>query len=53
MFDLFFNVNEAKYYKKDLKSIDVHILNGSHMLLETNFEQVLLLLENFLEVSSN
>lgn len=47
--DPFFNVAEAECYKRDLKNVEVHILNGSHMLLETNFDEVLRLLIDFLE----
>lgn len=48
-FDPFFNASEAQCYKRDLKDVDVHVLNGSHMLLDTNFDEVLVLVENFLD----
>ena len=44
-------VDEALCYKKDLPDAYVHIIEGAHMVLETNFEEVLNLINNFL--SSN
>lgn len=46
--DPFFSVNEAVCYKRDLPGADVHILDGAHMLLETHFDEVLRLIDNFL-----
>jgi len=46
--DVFFSVDEAHCYNRDLPKAQVHILNGSHMLLETNFDEVLELVRNFL-----
>jgi pimeloyl-ACP methyl ester carboxylesterase len=46
--DPFFNVDEAMCYKRDLPEADVHILDGSHWALETNFDEVLSLMEGFL-----
>jgi pimeloyl-ACP methyl ester carboxylesterase len=50
-YDVFFSVDEALCYKKDLPDAYVHIIEGAHMVLETNFEEVLNLINNFL--SSN
>ena len=47
--DPFFNVNEAHCYKRDLPGAQVHILNGAHEVLETNFDEVLLLISDFLD----
>lgn len=46
--DPFFSVAEAECYKRDLPAAQVHIIDGSHMLLETNFDEVLALMNNFL-----
>jgi pimeloyl-ACP methyl ester carboxylesterase len=47
-YDPFFNVNEAPCYKRDLPNAQIHILNGAHEVLETNFDEVLNLINNFL-----
>lgn len=44
----YFSVNEAPCYKRDLPNAQIHILNGSHMVLETNFDEVSTLIANFL-----
>jgi pimeloyl-ACP methyl ester carboxylesterase len=46
--DPFFNVKEANCYKKDLPDAQVHIIDGSHMVLETHFDEVLSLISYFL-----
>lgn len=46
--DVFFDVKEAHSYQRDLPNAQVHILEGGHMALETNFDEVLKLIENFL-----
>lgn len=46
--DAFFSVNEAACYKRDLPNAEVHILEGGHMALETNFPEVVDLIERFL-----
>ena len=46
--DVFFSVDEAHCYKRDLLRASTYILDGSHMLLETNFDEVLTLIDNFL-----
>ena len=45
--DPFFNVEEAVCYKRDLPDAQVHILDGSHWVLETNFDEVLNLISSF------
>lgn len=47
-YDAFFSVEEAQCYRKDLPGARVHVLEGSHMLLETNFDEVLDLMNDFL-----
>lgn len=46
-YDPFFNVEEAECYKRDLPGARVHILDGSHWVLETNFDETLKLIEDF------
>lgn len=46
--DVFFNVEEASCYARDLPNARVHILDGGHKALETNFDEVLQLVSNFL-----
>ncbi|MBO9634263.1 MAG: alpha/beta hydrolase [Chitinophagaceae bacterium] len=46
--DVFFDVKEAYCYQRDLPNARLHILDGGHMLLETNFDEVLSLIERFL-----
>jgi len=48
-YDPFFNVEEAFCYKRDLPDAQVHILDGSHWVLETNFDEVLRLIKAFLK----
>lgn len=45
--EIYFNVEEAHCYKRDLPNAQVHILNGGHEVLETNFDEVLLLIQGF------
>lgn len=45
--DPYFSVAEAHCYKRDLPNARVHILEGSHMLLETNFDEVVELISTF------
>jgi pimeloyl-ACP methyl ester carboxylesterase len=47
-YDIFFGVQEAHCYKRDLPNAKIHILEGSHMVLETHFNEVLHLINNFL-----
>ena len=46
-YDAFFDVKEAVCYKKDLPGARIHIVDGGHMALETNFDEVLLLIDDF------
>lgn len=46
-YDPFFNVEEADCYKKDLPNARVHIIEGSHWVLATNFDEVLSLISGF------
>jgi pimeloyl-ACP methyl ester carboxylesterase len=46
--DIYFNVDEAHCYKRDIPNAQVHILDGGHKVLETNFDEVLELISNFL-----
>lgn len=48
-YDPFFNVEEAACYKRDLPDVQVHIVEGSHWVLETNFEEVVNLIRYFLK----
>lgn len=47
-YDVFYELAEANCYKRDLPEADVHILNAGHMALETNFEEVVSLIECFM-----
>ncbi|HEY3401744.1 MAG TPA: alpha/beta hydrolase [Ohtaekwangia sp.] len=46
--DAFFDVAEAPCYKRDLTKAEIHILNGGHKALETNFNEVLDLVRRFM-----
>ena len=48
-YDPFFKAEEAACYKRDLPDAQVHIIEGSHWVLETNFEEVLGLMEGFMK----
>jgi pimeloyl-ACP methyl ester carboxylesterase len=47
-YDVFFSVVEAHCYQRDLPNAQVHIVDGGHMALETNFTEVLGLINDFL-----
>lgn len=47
-YDPFFSVQEAHCYKRDMPHAEVYIINGAHMVLETNFNEVLQLIDNFM-----
>lgn len=47
-YDIYFSVEEAPCYKRDLPNAQIHILDGGHKVLETNFDEVLNLIDNFL-----
>jgi pimeloyl-ACP methyl ester carboxylesterase len=46
--DVFFDVAEAYCYKRDLPEAQIHILDGGHMALETNFNEVLDIIRSFM-----
>lgn len=46
--DAFFRSDEAPCYKRDLPEAQIHIIDGSHMVLETNFDEVLHLITDFM-----
>ncbi|MFN1215554.1 alpha/beta fold hydrolase [Chryseobacterium kwangjuense] len=46
-YDPFFNKEEAFCYKRDLPDAQIHMLKGSHWVLETNFDEVLNLIHDF------
>ena len=47
-YDVFFSLEEAECYRRDLPAAEVHMLEAGHMALETNFEEVLELIAGFL-----
>jgi pimeloyl-ACP methyl ester carboxylesterase len=47
-YDPYFNVEEAACYKRDLHNVQTHIIDAAHMALETNFEEILGLMKDFL-----
>lgn len=47
-YDVFFEVEEAYCYKRDLPNAQTHVIDGGHWALETNFDEVLNLINNFL-----
>ncbi len=47
-YDVFYDLQEAYCYQKDLPGAGIHILNGGHMALETNFEEVCGLVDSFM-----
>lgn len=49
-YDVYFEVAEAYCYKRDLPKVKTHILEGGHMILETNFEEVLHTIRDFLKM---
>ena len=48
-YDVFFSVKEAYCYQRDLPNAQTHIIEGGHWALETNFDEVLKIIEKFLE----
>lgn len=46
--DVYYDLAEAYCYLKDLPEARVHVLDGGHMALETNFEEVSGLVEKFM-----
>ncbi|QEH42469.1 alpha/beta fold hydrolase [Chitinophaga sp. XS-30] len=47
-YDVFFGVEEAYCYQRDLPDAQVHVIDGGHKALETNFDEVLSLIDDFL-----
>ena len=47
-YEVYYNVAEAFCYRRDLPDAQVHILDGGHMALETNFDEVLSLISDFM-----
>ena len=47
-YDVYFDVAEAPCYQRDLPNAQVHILDGGHMALETNFGEVVGLISDFM-----
>ena len=48
-YEIFFSVKEVPRYKHDLPNAQIHILDGGHDVLDTHFDEVLMLIRNFLE----
>ncbi len=46
-YDAFFSLEEAYCYQRDLPNANLHILDGGHMLLLTNFEETSALVHKF------
>jgi pimeloyl-ACP methyl ester carboxylesterase len=46
--DPYYSLEEAYCYKRDLKNVRIRIIDAAHMALETNFDEVLELVDNFL-----
>jgi pimeloyl-ACP methyl ester carboxylesterase len=49
-YEVYYDVAEASCYKRDLSNAQVHILDSGHMALETNFEEMVALISNFMTV---
>ncbi|UYQ93671.1 alpha/beta hydrolase [Chitinophaga horti] len=47
--EIYFSVEEAHCYQRDLPDVEVHLLDGGHMLLETHFDEVYTLIRDFLK----
>lgn len=47
-YDVFFSLPEARCYQRDLPAAEVHIIEGGHMALETNFDELYELIDRFL-----
>ncbi|RYY21636.1 MAG: alpha/beta hydrolase [Chitinophagaceae bacterium] len=47
-YDAFFDVAEAHCYSRHLPKTEVHILEGGHMVLETNFDDVVEIISTFM-----
>lgn len=47
-YDVFFEVEEAYCYQRDLSNVQTYVIPGAHMVLETNFDEAFNLINNFL-----
>lgn len=47
-YEVYYNVREAFCYQRDIPEAAIHILDGGHMLLETNFDEVVKLISDFM-----
>jgi pimeloyl-ACP methyl ester carboxylesterase len=50
-YDPFFGVEEAYCYKRDLPNAQTHLIDGSHWVLETHFDEVCDLINKFLSTT--
>jgi len=48
-YEIFFSVEEAPCYKRDLPEAQIHVLDGGHDVLDTHFDEVSTLVRNFLK----
>lgn len=46
--DPYYEIEEAYAYAKDLDRIDMHLYDGTHLLLETHFEECARMMRNFI-----
>ncbi|WP_158618188.1 alpha/beta fold hydrolase [Chitinophaga lutea] len=51
-YDVFFAIEEVDCYQRDLPDVETHLVDGGHWALETNFDEVLSLMENFLSANT-
>ncbi|ULT41860.1 hypothetical protein KRR40_46120 [Niabella defluvii] len=50
--DVFYDLKEAYCFLKDLPDATVHVLEGGHMALETNFDEVCGLIDSFMSATT-
>lgn len=46
--DVYFDAAEAPCYKRDLPAANIHLLEAGHMALETNFDEVTVIISDFM-----
>jgi len=46
--DPYYSVQEAYCYKRDLPNARIHLVDGSHMVLESNFDEVVDIIRHFM-----
>lgn len=51
--DIYFDIKEAPCYQRDMPNAQVHILDAGHMPLETNFDEVLGLINDFMSAPTS